>query len=281
VVGPGVIGWLDRKMFEETGDEAKSQGWTPHVLDTNGDGKRGEYVQPDQPIDPGKDKRLNINLYAIAVSPSDGTLWGTAIGYPGQVVRVVPGSDPANTAITEVYEAPLPGFGPRGGDIDLDGVYWVALASGHLGQFDRRKCKVTNGPTATGAHCPEGWTLHQFPGPQLRDVKTPGSAEASYYVWVDHAGIMGLGKNVPIAMGNLSDSILAFVDGSFKRFIVPYPSGVFPKNVDGRIDDPKAGWKGKGIWSTSGTRTLFHTENGKEGRHKAIKFQLRPTPLAR
>jgi hypothetical protein len=26
VAGPGVIGWLDRKMFEETGDEEKSQG---------------------------------------------------------------------------------------------------------------------------------------------------------------------------------------------------------------------------------------------------------------
>ena len=281
VVGPGVIGWLDRKIYEETGDEAKSQGWTPHVLDTNGDGKRGEYTNPDQPMDPSKDRRIALNLYSVAIAPNDGTIWGTAIGYPGQVVRVVPGSDPTHTAITEVYEPPLPGFGPRGGDVDLDGVYWVALASGHLGQFDRRKCKLTNGPAATGAHCPEGWTLHQFPGPQLRDVKTPGSAEASYYVWVDHFGIFGLGKNVPIAMGNLSDSIMAFVDGGFQRFIVPYPSGVFPKNVDGRIDDPAAGWKGRALWSTSGTRTLFHTEQGKEGRHKAIKFQLRPSPLAR
>ncbi|MFL6573146.1 MAG: hypothetical protein ACJ8G4_15420 [Burkholderiales bacterium] len=281
VVGPGVIGWLDRKIYEETGDEAKAQGWSPHVLDTSGDGKRGEYVQPDQPIDPNKDKRINLNLYAIAVSPSDGAIWGTAIGYPGQVARVVPGSDPIHTALTEVYEPPLPGFGPRGGDVDTDGVYWVALASGHLGQFDRRKCRITNGPTATGAHCPEGWTLHQLPGPQLRDVKTPGSAEASYYVWVDHFGVFGLGKNVPIAMGNLSDSIMAFVEGKFQRFIVPYPSGVFPKNVDGRIDDPAAGWKGKALWSTSGTRTLFHTEQGTEGRHKAIKFQLRPSPLDR
>jgi hypothetical protein len=50
--------------------------------------------------------------------------------------------------------------------------------------------------------------------------------------------------------------------------------------VDGRIDDPRAGWKGRGIWSTTGTRALFHTEMGKEGGHKAIKFQLRPNPLA-
>ena len=281
VVGPGVIGWLDRKMYEETGDEVRSQGWSPHVLDTNGNGKRDEYVAPDQPVDPTKDKRIAINMYAVAVSPSDGTVWGTAIGYPGQVVRVVPGPDPTHTAITEVYEPPLPGFGPRGGDIDMDGVYWVSLASGHLGQFDRRKCKVVNGPTATGAHCPEGWTLHQFPGPQLRAVKTPGSAEASYYVWVDHKGILGLGRNVPIAMGNLSDSIYAFVDGKFISFRVPYPSGMFAKNVDGRIDDPNAGWKGRAIWTTFGSRTPFHLEGGKENRPRAVKFELRPDPLAR
>ena len=46
MVGPGVIGWLDVKKFEETKDERASQGWTPFILDTNGDGKRGEYVAP-------------------------------------------------------------------------------------------------------------------------------------------------------------------------------------------------------------------------------------------
>lgn len=281
VVGPGVIGWLDVKAFEATKDERGAQGWTPLILDTNGDGKRGEYVAHDQPLDPKKDKQVMLNPYAIAVSPSDGTLWGTVIGYPGQLVRLVPGADPVNTALTEVYEPPLPGYGPRGGDIDLNGVYWVALSSGHLGEFDRRKCRVTNGPSATGKHCPEGWTLHPLPGPQLRDVKEPGSAEASYYVWVDHFGILGLGKNVPIAMGNGSDSILPFVDGKFVTLRLPYPSGLFPKNVDGRIDDETAGWKGRGIWTTSGSRVNFHLEGGKENRPKAIKIQMRPDPLAR
>jgi len=281
VVGPGVIGWFDRNIFEKTGDERQAQGWTPFILDTNGDGKRGDYVAHDQPLDPQKDKQVRINHYAVAVSPADGTIWGTVIGYPGAIIRVVPGPDPTNTALTELYEPPLPGYGPRGGDIDANGVYWVALSSGHLGEFDRRKCRVTNGPTATGKHCPEGWTLHQFPGPQLRDVKDPGSAETSYYVWVDLFGVLGLGKNIPIAMGNGSDSIMPFVDGKFVVLRLPYPSGLFPKNVDGRIDDEKAGWKGRGIWTTSGSRVNFHLEGGKENRPKAIKLQLRPDPLAR
>jgi len=282
VVGPGVIGWLNRKMYEETGDEVRSQGWSPFIIDTNGNGRRDDYVEPDKPVDPAKDKRIAVNHYSVAISPVDGSIWGSVLGYPGAVVRVVPGSNPTQTALTEIYEPPLPGFGPRGGDIDLNGVFWVSLASGHLGSFDRRKCKEPlNGPKATGKHCAEGWTLHQFPGPQLRDVKEPGSAEASYYVWVDYHNILGLGRNVPIAMGNLSDSILPFVDGKFVTLRLPYPSGIFPKNVDGRIDDPNAGWKGKAIWTTSGSRTNFHLEGGKENRPKAVKLQLRPNPLAR
>jgi hypothetical protein len=62
---------------------------------------------------------------------------------------------------------------------------------------------------------------------------------------------------------------------------MPYPSVLFPKNVDGRIDDPRAGWKGRGVWTTTGTRTPFHNEGGKANRPKAIKLQLRPDPLAR
>ncbi|HEV2200053.1 MAG TPA: carboxypeptidase-like regulatory domain-containing protein [Bryobacteraceae bacterium] len=279
--GPGVIGWLNRKMFEETGDEVKSQGWTPFILDTNGNGKRDAYVEADQPIDPTKDKRVVATTYAVSVSPADGTVWGTVVGYPGAIIRVQPGSNPTETALSEIYEVPLPGFGPRGGDVDNNGVYWVSLASGHLGSFDRRKCKVLNGPTATGKHCPEGWTLYQLPGPQLKNVTDPGSAEASYYTWIDRFDTFGLGRNVPIAMGNLNDAIFALVDGKLITFRIPYPSGFFPKNVDGRIDDPNAGWKGKALWSTSGTRTNFHLEGGTQNRPKAARFQFRPNPLAR
>jgi hypothetical protein len=176
----------------------------------------------------------------------------------------------------------MPGYGPRGGDVDANGVYWSALSSGHLGSFDRRKCKVLNGPAAaTGTHCPEGWSFYAFPGPQLSGVADAGSAESSYYVWVDWHDTFGLGRNVPIAMGNLNSSILALVDGRFVELTVPYPLGFFAKNVDGRIDDPNAGWKGKALWSTNGQRTMFHLEGGKDNRPRAVKFQMRPNPLAR
>ena len=53
--GGGVVGWLNTKMFDETGDEERSQGWTALVLDTNGNGRRDAYIEADQPVDPAKD----------------------------------------------------------------------------------------------------------------------------------------------------------------------------------------------------------------------------------
>jgi len=278
----GVIGWLNRKMFEETGDEAKSQGWTALVLDTNGNGKRDDYVEPDQPVDPTKDKRITAAFYGVAVNPVDGTVWGSVLGFPGLVIRLDPGANPPATALAEVFEPPRPGYGPRGMDIDRSGVVWTPLSSGHLGSFDRRKCKgPLNGPAATGRHCPEGWTLYPFPGPQHMTVTDPGSAEASYYAWVDQHDTFGLGKDVPIATGNANEALLALVNGTFVSLRVPYPMGFYTKWMDGRIDDPNAGWKGRGLWATYSTRAPFHVEGGKGTTSKVVKFQLRPDPLAR
>ena len=280
--GSGALGWLDRKVFEETGDEAKAQGWTPIVIDTNGNGKRDEWVEPNQPLDPAKDKRIVGAFYGIGVNPQDGTIWGTVLTFPGYIIRVDPGPNPSQTALAEIYEPPMPGYGPRGFDIDRNGIAWVPLSSGHMGRFDRSKCKVLRGPeTATGRHCPEGWTLYPFPGPQMAGVKETGSAEASYYTWVDQFDTFGLGANVPWATGNANESLMALVDGNWLNFVVPYPHGFYAKWMDGRIDDPNAGWKGKGVWATYGTRTPFHLETGKGTRPKVVKFQLRPDPLAR
>ncbi len=283
VGGLGVVGWLNRKMFEETGDEVKSQGWTPFILDTNGNGRRDDYVEPGQAVDPRKDKRVAVNLYSVVVNPKDGSVWGNSLApFPSYLVRVAPGADPTHTAITEIYEPPFPAYGARGGDIDRNGVFWASYSSGHLGSFDRRKCKgPLNGPNATGKHCPEGWTLYRLPGPQFRDVQDDGSAEASYYVWVDWFNTFGLGANVPIATGNMSDSYFALVDGKFVTLRVPYPMGFYAKWAEGRIDNPNAGWKGRALWATDSTRTVFHVEGGTANRPKVYKMQLRPDPLAR
>jgi len=284
------VGWLNTKMYDETHDSEKSQGWTPFILDTNGNGKRDEYTEPGQPMDPTKDMRIKVGFYGVSPSPADGSIWGTVLGFPGALVRLNLGSDPPRTALAEIYEvpwnnpkAPVQGFSPRGMDITRDGVVWTVLASGHFASFDRRKCKgPLNGPTATGQHCPEGWTLYRTPGPSFQGQTEYGSADTNYYNWVDQFDTFGMGKNIPIATGNDNDALEALdpKTGKFVVMRVPYPMGFFAKSLDGRIDDPNAGWKGKGLWSTYATRAPWHIEGGKGTTSKAVKFQLRPDPLA-
>ena len=122
------------------------------------------------------------------------------MGFPGSVQRFDP-----ETTLTEIYElpwdnpdAPVQGYTPHGMDIDRHGVVWTPLASGHLASFDRRTCTgPLNGPTATGQHCPEGWTLYPEPLPQLKGLTDSGSAEASYYTWVDQFDTLGWARMCP------------------------------------------------------------------------------------
>jgi hypothetical protein len=279
--GGQVVGWLNTRLFDATGDAARAQGWTPVVLDTNGNGRRDAFTEPGQPADPAKDRRISAPFYAIMPNPADGSIWGADRTFPGSVVRIALGPDPSNTALSETYRVPLPGFGIRGADIDSRGVVWVSLASGHLGSFDRSKCRGRlNGPAATGDHCLEGWSFFRLPGPSFEGVPDQ-SVESSYYTWVDQHDTLGLGKDVPIVTGNLFDGFHALVNGRFVTLRTAYPLGFYAKGLDGRIDDPAAGWKGRGLWSSSGDRTPWHMEGGKGSKPLAVHIQVRPNPLAR
>lgn len=91
---------------------------------------------------------------------------------------------------------------------DFDTSFARIVVTDNQGRYlvpDRSKCKgPLNGPGATGDHCPEGWTLHDLPGPAFPEE--PGfSVESSYYTWVDQHNSLGLGENVPIATRNLFD----------------------------------------------------------------------------
>ncbi|MEE3182826.1 MAG: carboxypeptidase regulatory-like domain-containing protein [Pseudomonadota bacterium] len=285
-----VVGWLDTKMFDETQDERASQGWCPTILDTSGDGRVGEYVGPDDAVDPTKDKRVTGFAYGIIPNPADGSVWFTRPYpnmVPGQILRLDP-----KTCLTEQYQPPFGvdtvpasqwGHGPRGIDIDRNGIIWTALGgSGHIASFDRSKCKVLNGPIATGQHCPEGWSLHSTPGPQMKGVTSAGNADFHYYIWVDQFDTLGLGTNVPIANGTTSDSLIAWLPESSEMVTlrVPYPLGFYTRGLDGRIDDPEAGWKGRGVWASNNSVVVWHNEGGRGMTSEIVRFQIRPHPLA-
>ena len=211
-----MVGWLDTKLYDETGDEQASQDWCPTVIDTNGDGVITKpWNEPGEEAEAGRDTRLNGFAYGVIPSPTDGSVWiARREPFPGRLVRLDRGDNPPETCIAEVYEPPsienpavdpaLTGHAPRGIDMDRHGVIWTALSgSGHMASFDRSKCQVLNGPEATGQHCPEGWTLYPTPGPQMKNVKDPGSADFHYYNWVDQFNTFGLAPTCrwPLARG--------------------------------------------------------------------------------
>jgi hypothetical protein len=314
--GP-LVGWIDTKVYDQTKDEQKAVGWCGQVVDTNGDGRitsppwnqitgRGDSFlyggdtggsnsaaaggrggpggvpQAGGP-DPKLDTLVSYSLYSVIPSPVDDAVWGVAERYPGYLVRVDRGKNPPQSCMAEIYRVPAPGFDPRGVDIDTKGVVWTALAgSSHMASFDRRKCKGVTGPRKTdGSECPEGWTLYQTTGPKLKGTNVP--ADFHYYNWVDQHNILGLGENKPMATGSNSDSLLV-LDPQTRQWTtlrVPYPLGFYSRGLDGRIDDPKAGWKGRGLYANYGTHFVWHIEGGKGTKGKLVKFQLRPDPLAR
>jgi hypothetical protein len=285
-VGGGASSF-DIKMWE-SGNAKQAYVAYPVVLDTNGNGKLDAgYVDAKSPLDPMKDKVMAYGqAYATTPNPVDGSVWTAYSVVPGGMSRLDP-----KTGLYEYFQVPymnasakVEGYLPHGIDADRStGVIWMALNSGHFASFDRRKCKgPLNGPdSVTGLHCLEGWTLHQMPGPNFKGAEKPGTADNYYLNWVDWHNTSGFGENTPIANGSGSDALYALVNGKFVTMRVPYPMGFHTRSMDGRIDDPAAGWKGRAIWTTHAGQAGWHQEGGKSERPKVIKFQVRPSPIAR
>lgn len=313
LIGP-IFGWIDTKVYDETHDEQKAVGWCGQVLDTNGDGKITKpwnVVRPGRggedatlyagdtggitagtfraarggqtPFDPKLDTQVSYSMYSVIPSPVDDSVWGISETYPGFLVRLQRGNNPPESCKTQVFRVPNGTLDPRGVDITTDGVVWTAMAaSSQLASFDVRKCKDLNGPAKIdGSQCKEGWSVYETDGPKLKGTDIP--ADFHYYNWVDQFNVSGLGKNTPFATGSNSDALLA-LDTNTKKWTylrVPYPLGFYMRGMDGRIDDPNAGWKGRGLWSNYGTHFVWHVEGGKGTKGKIVKLQIRPDPLAR
>ena len=295
-IGPrmGGIGWVKTKVWDATHDPQKAMGWCFAVVDYNGDGKTGPYTNPDQPFDPKLDRAVDGgNGYGFAFNPVDKSLWlaGLSSTVPGRIMRMVAGDNPPATCKTEVYEPPFdnpkrPGveaFQTLGVAVDNNGLVWAALAgSNDLASFDRSKCTApSNGPNAMGQQCPEGWTLYPVPGPKFKGTEI--LSDSFYHNWMDHYDALGLGKNVSIICSDGDDSLIAFLPDQ-KKFVtmrVPYPLDFYTRNVDFRIDDPNAGWKGRGLWTGNEERVIWHLEGGKGNTTSIAHFQIRPDPLAK
>ena len=309
-----MFGWVDTKIYDQTGDEQLAVGWCGQVVDTNGDGKitlpfnrpvgrganllylsdtpdgppaggRGGGAPPANagPPDPNLDTAVNFNMYSVIPSPVSNVVWGANESYPGHLVRLSRGNNPPETCVTEVFQVPAPGLDPRGLDIDSNGVVYMFLAaSSHIAAFDYTQCgPLTAEQKMDGSGCQEGWTLYRTEGPTFPGTDVP--SDFHYFGWVDQHNILGLGKDAAVATGSNSDSLkhLNPETGEWTTLRVPYPMGFYSRGLDGRIDDPDAGWKGRALWSNYGTHFVWHIEGGKGTLGKEVKFQIRPDPLAR
>jgi hypothetical protein len=257
-------------------------------------GGRGGAAAPAA-FNPALDTHVAFNLYSVIPSPVDDSVWGVAEDYPGYLIRMKRGDNPPESCISQVFKVPSPGDDPRGVDIDTNGVVWTGLAaSAHLASFDIRKCgDLKKEPLAKqldGTQCANGWTLYLEPGPKFQGTNIP--TEFNYFNWVDQKGVLGFGPNTSMATGSNSDSILVLDPKSTPAnpiwvvMRVPYPNGFYSRGLDARLDDPKApagfaGWKSRAVWSNYGTHFVWHIEGGKGTKGKAVKFQVRPDPLAR
>ncbi len=312
-----VVGWLDTKVYDETHDPSKAQGWCPMVLNTSEKATNKlpgpsevtvtpDYKQWKEPlnvtaagdegggggelkVESDKDTRISGFLYGMDVNPKDDSVWfaKTSPSMPTGIVRMERGTNPPETCHTEYYEPPkmadgtYRAFDVRAVSFDSNGLAWATFGSGQFASFDRKKCKVVSGPTATGQHCPEGWTFYDIPGPRIQGTNV--QADWNYQNWTDRFDTFGMGKDVPLSNGTNSDSLLALQPetGKVLQFRVPYPMGFYSRGMDGRIDNPKTGWKGKGIWATFGSGPVWHQEGGLDGEGpQLVHFQMRPDPLA-
>ena len=286
-----VIGWVNTRTYDETGDAQASQGWCPTR-------RRHHRRRADRRVHrPARGARSRegpadgARLVRHRARP-DGAERGLAAsgGVPGQIVRLSIGDNPPESCIAEYYQPPfendraaVQGYSPRGVDIDRNGIVWTALSgSGHDREVRPEPVRGAERTRGDRPALPRGVDALRDAGSADEGRHRSRSADFHYYHWVDQFNTLGLGGNVPIATGSTSDSLLAFLPEEEEYVImrVPYPLGFYSRGMDGRIDDPDAGWKGRAVWADYGTNAVWHNEGGKGTQGNLVKFQVRPHPLA-
>ena len=189
----------------------------------------------------------------------DGSVWGTQLGYPGALTQTrARVESPRHGARGDLSTSRRQGILTARQSI---ATAYGGMASGHLAssrspQVQRRAERSESQRSALS------WKdFYTEPAPQFKNV-TDSSTEGSYYMGrsVRHAGT---GAQRADQHRERDEALLALKDGKFVTMRVPYPFGFYTNGWTG-IDDPNAGWKGRGIWTTISTRTPFHMETRKD-----------------
>jgi hypothetical protein len=247
------------------------------ILDTNGNGKRDAYVEPNQPVDPAKDKRIDAGFYAVMPNPSTDRS-GAYRATPAPSCASHRGRTRPKRACRDLQRPP-PGFGPRGARHRQQGSSGSRSPAAISALRSPQVQGPLNGPKATGDHCPEAGAFYQYPG-RLRRHRD-NSAESSYYSWVDQHNTLRTGEDVPMSTGNLNDGLIAYQgrpDGDAARAVSAWLLRERASTAASTIRSRMEGARAVGCERRSGA--VAH-ETGKGTRPFAAHFQVRPNPLAK
>jgi streptogramin lyase len=256
------LDWQGR-IWTDGGGSAAGMLDTRKLDFNNLEGTEGAAQKIYMRVDTETKKMIPGTGYGEAVSPVDGTVWYSSpvAGGPANKVYMI---DPKTDKIKD-YPLPAPGRFPHGIDFSSDGNLWTSLGSGQVGRLDVK----------TGQ-----WKFWDNPGLKFKGTGAEtGTTDFPYYLWVDQFNVSGLGKDTVFVTGTTSDAFFVFdpKKETFSIFHVPYPMPYYARGLDGRIDDPNAGWKGRGLWMTYSSYLPRFTEN----RSGTVNhMQIRPNPLA-
>ena len=212
-------------------------------------------------------------------SPVDGTVWGTIRANPGAVVRLNPGTNPPETALSEILISRRPASARAAAISTVKAWSGCRSRAGHLGGFDRSDARArSTARTPPEMICPEGSSFYNIRARALKaSAITPPVELLHLGRPAQHAGARqrraGVHRQSQRRPG-------AYADEEVDHDESALPDRLLRKGLDGRIDDPKAGWKGRGLWTSSGGRVPWHQEGGLGMTPMAVHFQIRPSPLA-
>ena len=208
--GTGVVGWLNLKMYEETGDAGEIAGLDADDPRHQRQRQTRRLRRAEPAARPDQRPRFAQVFYAVMPNPADGSIWARPrLSRRGCADRSRP--EPAGDRPTRDLQRADAGLRPRGGDIDSKGVVWVSLGERpSSAAFDRRKCKgPLNGPRRPATIAPRAGRSTNTRVRASR-ASAPTAPSSSYYTWVDQHDTFGLGKDVPISTANLMDGLVAY-----------------------------------------------------------------------
>ena len=288
--GGQVVGWLNTKLFEETGDEAKAQGWTALIMDTNGNGKRDAYVEPERAGRSDQGQAVQRRRSTRCSRRPTARSGARCSAIPARPCASCPAATRRRRrwwrCTSRRSSTPIPRRGllaaRHGRRPQRRGVGGAGQRPhGELRppQVQGRRSTARRPP---GQHCPEGWTLYTEPAPQMKGVTDSGSAEASYYTWVDRFDTLGLGaRTCRSTPATRPRACWRSRTASGSCCACRIRSATTPSGWTAASTTRRAAGRARGLWSTVSTRAPFHMEGGKGTSSKIVRFQMRPDPLAK